>query len=267
MRKILSLLLSCTLLAGIFTSPVSSVKAAQKPNLNYHKLKISVGYAKKLKVTGAKGTITFRSANNSIAAVSAKGKITALKAGKTKIYATTNKNKTLSCNVKVVKKNAKPGTYANPYSAYKKQTIPFYDGSKKVGTFQIKLNSFLSGSKAYSKLSDGSVNLKPTDTQEYIIFYFQIKYKSGKDLTKAKTVFNYYKNIFDPDTLESLVNVDWGFLTEPGLYEDLSDVNLSPNTSRSCYKAILVEKGHTPVLYRIKTGKGEDQYTWFTTGK
>ncbi len=106
-------------------------------------------------------------------------------------------------------------------------------------------------------------NPVPANNQEYLYFRFQIKYVSGSEVVEAKDLFSYYYNIFDSTGTTQLENIDWGFYFE--LMEDLSDVTLSPGSSSKCSKAVLVNKGSTPVLYRIRTGKSS--YTWFTTEK
>lgn len=62
--------------------------------------------------------------------------------------------KKLFCNVTVNGSSAdtKAGGRLNPLSAYKEHTINYYDDGKKIGTFKIKLNSFLSGQKASEKI-------------------------------------------------------------------------------------------------------------------
>lgn len=159
--------------------------------------------------------------------------------------------------------DTKAGGRLNPLSAYKEHTINYYDDGKKIGTFKIKLNSFLSGQKASEKILSNPENLKPTNSQEYIYFQFNVKYVTGTEVVDLKDVFSYYYNIFDSTGTKQLENIDWGFFFE--LMEDLSDVTLSPGQSSKCSKAILVSKGNTPVLYRIRTGR--TSYTWFTTKK
>ena len=80
-----------------------------------------------------------------------------------------------------------------------------------------------------------------------------------------------YSNGFNPHIyLSLLLPLSTGYeslyeLCDFELMEDLSDVTLSPGQSSKCSKAILVSKGNTPVLYRIRTGR--TSYTWFTTKK
>ena len=78
-------------------SSASSIKGSIK--FKKAKVSIKVGKTKKLKVIGAKGKITWSSTRNNVATVK-KGKVKALKVGKTTIIATKG-NKSIKCSVTV----------------------------------------------------------------------------------------------------------------------------------------------------------------------
>ena len=263
MKKKLSIVLAlCLIVSAIFMETPYSQAATIR--LNKKTVTLRVGKTTKLKVYGTKKKINWRSAKNSIATVSPSGEITAKKLGKTKIY-TKVAGKKLTCTVTVTGSSAdtKLGGRLNPLSAYDEQTIHYYDDGKKVGTFKIQLTKFLSGSSASKRVLKKPKNPVPGNSQEYLYFQFQIKYISRSEIVNAKDLFCYYYNIFDSTGMTQVENIDWGFYFE--LMEDLSDIQLSPGAISKCSKAILVNKGFSPVTYRIRTGK--NSYTWFTTDK
>ena len=262
-RSISLTLIAAFLVTGILgTNPANETQAAAR--LNKKSVTLTVGKSTTLRVKGTTEKIVWRSTKKSVASVNSKGKVTAKKLGTARICAKFS-GKKLYCNVTVSGSttDTKAGGRLNPLSAYKEHTIDYYDDGKKIGTFKIKLNSFLSGEKARQKVLSNPENLKPNNTQEYIYFQFTIKYVSGSEVVDAQDLCSYYYNIFDSTGTKQLENIDWGFFFE--LMEDLSDVSLSPGQSSKCSKAILVNKGNTPVLYRIRTGRSS--YTWFTTKK
>ncbi len=261
-KKIFSLIMIFSLIfTGLFSETDSH---AASPKLNKSSLTLRVGRSATLKVYRTKKKITWRSTKKSVASVSQTGKVTAKKIGTAKICAKFSGRK-LYCKVTVTRQagDSKAGGKLNPLSAYDEHTIDYYDDGKKVGTFKIKLTKFLSGKSAASLVANNPDNPEPSDTQEYLYFQFQIKYLSGSEVVKAKDLFSYYYNIYDSTGANQIENIDWGFYFE--LMEDLSDVTLSPGASTKCAKAVLVNKGNTPVLYRIRTGR--NSYTWFTTKK
>lgn len=262
-RSISLALVAAFLITGMLGAvPAQETQAA--PRLSKSSVTLTIGKSTTLRVKGTTKKIVWRSTKKSVASVNSKGKVVAKKPGNARICAKFS-GKKLFCNVTVTGSSAdtKAGGRLNPLSAYKEHTINYYDDGKKIGTFKIKLNSFLSGQKASEKILSNPENLKPTNSQEYIYFQFNVKYVSGTEVVDLKDVFSYYYNIFDSTGTKQLENIDWGFFFE--LMEDLSDVTLSPGQSSKCSKAILVSKGNTPVLYRIRTGR--TSYTWFTTKK
>lgn len=263
-KRSISLALAAAFLITGMLGAVPAQETQAAPRLSKSSVTLTVGKSMTLRVKGTTKKIVWRSTKKSVASVNSKGKVVAKKPGSARICAKFS-GKKLFCNVTVNGSSAdtKAGGRLNPLSAYKEHTINYYDDGKKIGTFKIKLNSFLSGQKASEKILSNPENLKPTNSQEYIYFQFNVKYVTGTEVVDLKDVFSYYYNIFDSTGTKQLENIDWGFFFE--LMEDLSDVTLSPGQSSKCSKAILVSKGNTPVLYRIRTGR--TSYTWFTTKK
>ncbi len=254
---VLSLLVSGTL-------PAAPEVHAASPRMNKKTVRLRFGRTTRLKVYGTTEKITWRSSKKSVASVDSKGIVTAKKIGTAKIYAKFS-GKKLYCKVTVTgsASDTRRGGKLNPLSAYDEHTISYWEDGRKVGTFKIKLNTFKSGEEANERVRANKANTVPSKTQEYLYFQFQIKYESGTEVIDANDLFSYYYNIFDSTGTTQVECIDYGFYFE--LMEDLSDITLTPGTSVKCSKAILVNKGYTPVIYRIRTGK--NSYTWFTTEK
>ena len=85
------------------------MKTEAKTKINKKKVSLVVGEVKKLKLTGANGTVTWKSSKKKVAAVDKNGVVTAKKAGSAKITAK-NKGKKYICTVKVSKLTKKYAT-------------------------------------------------------------------------------------------------------------------------------------------------------------
>lgn len=139
-------------------NPVNA-QAATKMKINKTKTTIYVGDSTSLKVTGTNKKIKWTSSNKKVATVTAKGKVTAKKAGKTVITAKVA-GKTFKCTI-VVKKpcltaSVKGNTYKivlhggkiKKYTSNKKITIKKINDKtlkitvkKKIGIVKIKVNT------------------------------------------------------------------------------------------------------------------------------
>lgn len=98
MKKIFSLFLAVFVLLSLSGATVS--EASVKPKLSEHSVSIEKGTTYKLTVLNTDEEIIWSTSDKSIAKVSSKGRITAKKAGKCKIYATIGTKK-LTCHVNV----------------------------------------------------------------------------------------------------------------------------------------------------------------------
>jgi hypothetical protein len=257
MKRFLSLSLAFSLLISVGYTAAEIKAAAIK--LNKTALTLTAGSSSTLKVKGTKAKVKWTSSKKSVATVSSSGFVNAKTSGSTTITAKVS-GKKLRCTVTVRAKNGK-GTKASPKSAYCSNTFTYYEEGKKKGRFTMKLIRFESGESAALLAKGNSTNPVPASNQEYIYFKFQIKYISGTQTIEAKDIFNYYYNIYGLNSTKQLTNLDWGFYFEP--VDDLGQITLSPGNNVICSKAILVEKGNSPITYRIQTGKSS--YTWFTT--
>lgn len=260
MRKTFSLLLVYGLLIGLTYTAGPSQAATIK--LSKKKYTMYTGSSYTLKVKGSTKKAKWSSSKKSVAKVDSKGMVTAVKAGKAKITAKVA-GKKLVCNITVKKRPIGKGTKSSPKSAYASNSFSYYEEGKKMGSITMKLERFESGEAAALLAKNNSSNPEPASDQEYIYFKFKISYTSGSQTIQAKDVFNYYYNIYGDNSTKQLTNLDWGFFFEN--VEDLGQTILSPGNTVICSKAILVSKGHSPITYRIQTGK--NSYTWFTTEK
>lgn len=260
MKRQLTTLLCTGLVVGLTAPSATTVSEAAKKKLSRTSLSMVAGSTYKLNVKGTKKKIKWRSSKKSVATVSTKGKVTAKKAGSATITATVS-GKKYRCKVTVKAAVGKLGSKTNPISAYKKNTITYYEEGKKRGKFTIELINFLSGNEATELAKNNSSNPTPEANQEYIYFKFRIRYISGSQTIHARNLFNYYYNIYGEDATTQVKNLDWGFFFEN--VDDLGTTVLSPGNEIICAKAILVSKGYGSYIYKIQTGK--KSFTWFTT--
>ncbi len=110
--KVLTMVLTTALLAGMIMPAGEETQAAKKPRLSSKSITLKVGQSKTLKVKKKvkKAKISWKSKNKKIAVVSKKGKVTAKKVGTTKVVCKVKKGKkkfTLTCKV-TVKKTTTP---------------------------------------------------------------------------------------------------------------------------------------------------------------
>lgn len=260
MKKTTAIFFSLSLVLSMCLPHVPA--QAAKIQLSKSKLTIYVGDTYTLKLKGTKAKVKWSSNKSSIASVSSKGKISAKTSGYAVITAKAGAKK-YKCKLTVKTRTIGKGTKSSPISAYNTTEFDYYQEGKKVGRFSLKLLRFESGDTAAEMAKNNSTNPVPEANQEYIYFKLQIKYISGSQTINAKDLFNYYYNIYGDNSSKHMENIDWGFAFEA--VDDLGVMSLSPHNMITCGKAILVEKGHDPITFRIQTGK--DSYTWFSTMK
>lgn len=116
--KVLTMVLTTALLAGVITPAGGEAQAAKKPRLSSKSITLKVGQSKTLKVKKKvkKAKVSWKSKNKKIAVVSKKGKVTAKKVGTTKVVCKVKKGKkkfTLTCKV-TVKKTTTPKVVPTP---------------------------------------------------------------------------------------------------------------------------------------------------------
>lgn len=97
MKRMLSFILAITIMSGF---AINSATAKSKIKLNKSSTVLKIGKTLQLKVKGTNAKVKWSSSNKSIATVSAKGKVTAKKAGNVKIFAKVN-NQKLVCKIKI----------------------------------------------------------------------------------------------------------------------------------------------------------------------
>lgn len=89
-----------TITAAVGSAKYKCILTVKNPNISNTSLTLNAGDTKKLTITGATGTITWKSSNSSIASVSKTGTVTAKASGKVKITGKDKKN-TYTCTVTV----------------------------------------------------------------------------------------------------------------------------------------------------------------------
>ena len=257
-NKLSALILVAALMLGIsYSGPVSSAAS-----MSVGSLKLRVGCTYSLRTTGLYGTVTWKSSDTSVASVK-NGIISAKGPGNTTISATSGE-KSVTCKVSVKGASKKKGSKYNPKTLPKDKkkgiNFNFYMEEKKVGKFNIQIERFAYGEESARMALNNTSNPKPGATQQYLFFSVRLKYLSGTgtQTIKMSNVFNYYNNIFGAYGAKQLKPINYGYAF--GNNENMSTVTISPGNTRTADVAILVEKGFTPVTFRLQTGP--KSYTW-----
>lgn len=105
-KGVLVAILCLSMLCGSLGTGVNTAKAASKVGINFKTTTLAVGSSATLKISGTKKKATWSSSNESVATVSAKGKVNAKKVGKATITAKVG-GKKYTCKV-TVKKSVSP---------------------------------------------------------------------------------------------------------------------------------------------------------------
>ena len=214
-----------------------------------------------LRPKGLLGAVFWSSSKKYVASVTQGGIISANDTGTTTIRARAGQT-ILSCKVTVKKKTKKKGTKYNPKLLPTKKTkgydFTFFMEEKRVGTFNIQIERFAYGEESARMALNNTSNPVPNSTQQYLFFSVRLKYKSGTQTIKMSNVFNYNQNIFGAYGAKQLIPISWGYGF--GTHEPIKTVDISPGNTITADVAILVEKGFTPVTFRLQTGK--KSYTW-----
>lgn len=168
--------------------PLNSVSIAEAATvkLNKKSLTLEVGKTYTLKVTGTKSKVTWSSNKKSVATVSTKGKVKAIKAGKAVITATVNKKK-YTCNVTVKKASSSTVDYKAPFDTQDftllniKSSIP-KDWSTQ--TFEAYGYAMIYPTSDDLYLSVSSISLFVQETGEKAPSYAEIKESFTKEYTE-----------------------------------------------------------------------------------
>lgn len=122
MRKLRNVLCFCLCLTLVFsTANLVQAKKAKKPKLNKTSASVYVGKTVKLKVKNGKGKIKWSSSKKSVATVSSKGVVKALKKGKATITAKVKKVK-LKCKITVKEKVSYVSQMVENFESYEPGT-------------------------------------------------------------------------------------------------------------------------------------------------
>lgn len=190
MLKKLSLLLLFSILTVMLLMPVSANAA---PKLNKKTARIYVGKTVKLKVSGKKGKLKWKSANSSIASVSSSGVVRGKKPGKTTITVKAGSKK-LKCTVQV-----KRALTADKKSV----TIDGVGSSAK-----IKVNYYPTVGTVYFNIADSDIATGKWGKAEGFPDYITITGKKA-GTTNIKIYSNFNKEVYNiPVTVKGSVQIN-----------------------------------------------------------
>lgn len=119
MKKFLSLFMALALIIT-FVGPAQTVSASTI-KISKSKVTLEIGSTLKLRITGTKNKVTWKSNNSSVASINKSGVVTAKKEGKTNVTAMVS-NKKFTCLVSVAK-NAGISTLSDVVSALKNKGL------------------------------------------------------------------------------------------------------------------------------------------------
>lgn len=244
----------------------TNVQAKKKVKLNSTKKTIYVGNTCTIKLLNNSKSVKWSTSNKNIKITKKSKKsatIKGVKNGTSYLKAKVGK-KTYKCKVMIKKKTPKKGTRANPLSAYNWNTVDIY-GARYYGKFKIKLLEYKDGNEAFDYLSNHGANKKYKDSKEYIYLKFKINYIKGKEEVPVDLAINDYSDFFDYSSRQQL---SCERIKYKDGTKDLNKTTVKPGKSVICSKAIVINKGNTPITYRALTGYDKKYnmiYTWFTT--
>lgn len=259
---------STKIIAKNFNGNASCKITVQEPKLNKTKLSLKLNSSYTLKLSGTNQMVTWASSNSKVVSVY-DGELEALNVGTSTITAKVL-NKKFKCKV-TVSEDTSPGSRLSPLYPYQPYTTDVYDGSTYLGNFTIELLDYKDGSDALNYVSKNKFNPIPNSMQEYIYLRFKLHYLSGSggNPVKAYDVLNPNDALFDSSGTRNVDSIDWAFSFES--VENIVNIVLYPGGIAEFSDAILINKGNTPITYRLQTGYNESThkpiYTWFSVEK
>lgn len=256
---------TATITATISKKKLKCKVRVESPILNQENVTVIKGNTVKLTLNGTIQSIKWYSENENIAIIS-NGTITGISIGNTQVYALVA-GKKFYCNVTVI---SDTGTIKNPLSAFNEYTTDIYSYGDKIGNFTIQLLDYKDGDDA-KKLVDSYDGYSPDleSNQEYIYLKFYTKYNTGEEQVEMNDVINLYSGLFSNDSTYMLDSIDWAFGVDGNT--DMVNVSLYPGGEATFSTTIVIQKGYTPITYRLETGYDKKSfkpiYTWFATKK
>lgn len=221
-----------------YDNPFVLTAEAATVKLNKKSLTLIKGKTYQLKISGTKSKVTWKSSKPSVAKVSTKGKVTAVKAGTAKITATVNK-KNYTCTVKVEspKLNRTSATLIPNQKVQLKlsgtsQKITWKSDDKTVATVNSK--GMVTGKDEGEAYITATVGGKKYDC--YVVVYMPYLDTDSLDLEVGDT---YTLEVFDSNKQ----SVSW------------SSLNKSIATVNSKGKVTAVKAGETKIVATIKETK------------
>lgn len=254
MRKKLKLLtIFAVALTLVFTTTITASAASVK--LNKSKATLYVGQTVTLKVQNTSNTVKWSTSKKSVATVSAKGKVTAKKAGTAKITAKVN-GKKYTCKITV--KN-KVGTRQNPADAWKGVTY-----SNFYGKAYFKLNNVwrhedainqLKSMGEWSSYKEWAYADKDVDT-DVLLMEFEAEAKSGFEETalSGSDIMSSY-SVYNEKANAAIDDFETWSMGKNGIY----DFSLFNGGSGTVYYCALVPND-VNVFTRFEYDKNFDKY-------
>lgn len=185
MKKVVSMMVVLAMVLTVFPANVSA-----KTKMDKSKANLCVGETLTLKLTGAKGKVTWKSSKNSVATVSKTGTVTAKKTGNCNIIAT-NSGKKFKCNIKVKKL---PKNYATVNG--KKVKV----GKTATFTYKIQSKKKLCNIMIHMKYDKNALQIMSDDNDRFKIWLCNTMIPDYMDKGKA---FDLYELVgVDPKATE-----------------------------------------------------------------
>ncbi len=136
-----------------------------------------------------------------------------------------------------------------------------------MGKYKIQLLDYKDGKEAGNYIRRWPYNASPGSGEEYIYLRFRITPLSAAKHEKVyvSNLINMSSGLFDRTGTKEIRQGLLGICPEE---KSLPGVAVTGG-SLTCYYAVIIPSGNTPVTYRLETGydskKHESKYTWFTT--
>jgi len=221
----LCLILSVCFIGAILTQE-TQVEAA-KVKISTTNVKLEVGSTSQLKLTNAKGKVTWKSSNIKVVTVTKKGKITAKGAGEATVSAKF-KNKSYTCNVIVIESQAVEYIYGCECDFLILQT----------GDELQRITFLLCNNKKESIMAKALVQVKIVNDKEEVVY-------SNRCLIDETWFYN-YNGVEKPDYLAQ-VNVSNASISKGKSDKGTIYLSLYIDKDNSYFEDIKIPVSHLPV--------------------
>lgn len=227
---------TATITATVGSSKYKCVLTIKDPIINQKTLTLNAGESKKLTITGATGTITWKSSHPSVATVNKSGTVTAKKSGKAKITGKDKKN-TYTCTVTV--KNQRITASETSITSNSIAAITLTIKDKKDDEFL----TFLSSNK---NVADCIISDWTNDTATLYIITNQ-KGKATINITSNKSKEPLVLNVQVTDDLRTSKEA----LTPVEIYEKCASSVVQINTNMNLGTGFFISEGVIVTNYHV----------------